>query len=98
MPPALTVVSCSVYSTLEMEAKGPPETSVDLQRTTLRYILENIILHNRRCENLKSYEEILGQQIVDQETHMTYRLACSSSLSVQVLGRYPYIDPALDHD
>jgi hypothetical protein len=31
------------------------ETSVDFQRATRRYIPEYISLHNRRCENLKSY-------------------------------------------
>jgi hypothetical protein len=32
------------------------ETSVDIQRTTRRYIPEDGTLHNHRCENLKSYE------------------------------------------
>jgi hypothetical protein len=31
------------------------ETSVDFQRTTRSYIPEDSILHNHRCENLKSY-------------------------------------------
>jgi hypothetical protein len=30
------------------------ETSVDFQPTKLRYIIEDRILHNYRCENLKS--------------------------------------------
>jgi hypothetical protein len=30
------------------------ETSVNFQQTTRRYIPEDRILHNRRCENLKS--------------------------------------------
>jgi hypothetical protein len=34
------------------------ETSVDFQRRTRRYIPENRILHNHRCENLKSYNII----------------------------------------
>jgi hypothetical protein len=42
-----------------MEAKFSPETSVDFQGTTRRYILECRTLHNRRCENLKSYNAIL---------------------------------------
>jgi hypothetical protein len=53
------------YSALETEAICSPETSVDFQWTTLRYIAEDITLHNHRCENLKSYKEILSQQIVD---------------------------------
>jgi hypothetical protein len=32
--------------------------SVDFQRTTLRYIPEEITLHNHRCENLKSYKSL----------------------------------------
>jgi hypothetical protein len=31
------------------------ETSVDFQRTTWRYVPEDITLHNQNCENLKSY-------------------------------------------
>jgi hypothetical protein len=36
-----------------MEAICSSETSVDFQRTTQRYIPEDITLHNHRCENLK---------------------------------------------
>jgi hypothetical protein len=35
------------------------ETSVDSQQTTRRYIPEDGTLHNRRCENLKSYIHIV---------------------------------------
>jgi hypothetical protein len=35
-----------------------PETSVELQRTTRRYIPEDRTLHNHRCENIKSYMKI----------------------------------------
>jgi hypothetical protein len=38
-----------------MEAISFSETSVDLQRITRRYILEDITLHNHRCENLNSH-------------------------------------------
>jgi hypothetical protein len=56
LPSAFTLVSCSAYSsTLKMEAIWSSETSVDFQRTTQRYIPEHSTLHNRRCENLKSY-------------------------------------------
>jgi hypothetical protein len=37
-----------------MEATYSSETSVDFQRTTWRYIPEEITLYNIRCENLKS--------------------------------------------
>jgi hypothetical protein len=38
-----------------MEAICSSETSVDFQRTTRRNIPVDRILHNNRCENLKSY-------------------------------------------
>jgi hypothetical protein len=52
---AFTLVSCSGYSsTLKMETVCSPETSIDFQRTTLRYIPENSTLRNHSCEDLKS--------------------------------------------
>jgi hypothetical protein len=42
-------------STLKMEATCSCETSVDFQRTTLRYIPEDRTLYNHCCENLKFY-------------------------------------------
>jgi hypothetical protein len=53
------LVSCWVYSTLKMEAACSSKTSVDFQRTTRRYITEYGTLHNKRCENLKSYTAIM---------------------------------------
>jgi hypothetical protein len=38
-----------------MEAIFSSETSVATQQTTRRHIPEDDILHNHRCENLKSY-------------------------------------------
>jgi hypothetical protein len=38
-----------------MEETCPSETSINFQRTTLNYIPEDSILHNRRWEGLKSY-------------------------------------------
>jgi hypothetical protein len=50
------LVSCLAYSsTLKMEAVCSSETSADFQRTTLNHIPVDKILHNHRCENLKSY-------------------------------------------
>jgi hypothetical protein len=37
-----------------MEATCSSETSVDFQQATRRYIPEDTILQNHRCENLKS--------------------------------------------
>jgi hypothetical protein len=42
-------------STLKMEAISSSETSVDFHRATRRYIPEDIILHDHRCENLKLF-------------------------------------------
>jgi hypothetical protein len=44
------ITPCSPLSTDASE-----ETSVDTQRTARRYIPEADTLHNHRCENLKSY-------------------------------------------
>jgi hypothetical protein len=52
LPPALTLVSCSTYSTLKNEAICSSETSVEFQLTTRPYIPEDNTLHNHRCENL----------------------------------------------
>jgi hypothetical protein len=42
-------------SRLKMKACSS-ETAVDFQRTTRRYIPEGRILHNYRCENIRSYK------------------------------------------
>jgi hypothetical protein len=49
------LIFCLNYSsTLKMEATCSSEAS-DFQLTTRRYIPEDRIIHNHRCENLKSY-------------------------------------------
>jgi hypothetical protein len=55
LSPAFTLVSCSAYSTLKMEAICSFETSADFQWTTQCYVPEDSTLHNHRCENLRSY-------------------------------------------
>jgi hypothetical protein len=58
LPPSFTLISCLAYSsTLKKEATCTSETSADFQWTALRYIPEDRILHNHRCENLKSFTE-----------------------------------------
>jgi hypothetical protein len=42
-----------------MEAKCSAETSVEFQRITLRYRLEDKTFNNHRCENLRSYQSSL---------------------------------------
>jgi hypothetical protein len=44
-----------LFFDLEDGATCSSETQVDFQRTTRRYIPGDSILHNHRCENLKSY-------------------------------------------
>jgi hypothetical protein len=54
LPPAFTLF-LAYSSTLKMKPICSSETSVDFQRTTQRYVTEDRILHNHRCENLISY-------------------------------------------
>jgi hypothetical protein len=55
LPPVFTLVSGSSYSSaLKKESICSFGTYVDFQRTTLRYMPDGI-LHNHRCENLKSH-------------------------------------------
>jgi hypothetical protein len=49
-----------ISSTLKMEAICSSETSVETQRTTQRHIPEDDTLHNHRCDNLKSYNDIIA--------------------------------------
>jgi hypothetical protein len=52
---AFTMVSRSAYSAaLKMETIYFSKMSIDFQRTTQRYVPEDSILYNHRCENLKS--------------------------------------------
>jgi hypothetical protein len=51
LPPAFTLVSCSAYLTLKMEAICSSETSVDIPRATRRYIPEDSTLHDDTCLN-----------------------------------------------
>jgi hypothetical protein len=48
-------LSWFIFPTVERGATYSSETSVDFQRTTRRYFLEERTLHNHRCENLKPY-------------------------------------------
>jgi hypothetical protein len=50
---AFTLVYCSAYSTLKMEAVCFSKTSVEFQWTKRRWIAEDSSLHNHHCENLK---------------------------------------------
>jgi hypothetical protein len=47
-----------------MEATRSSEMSGTTQRTTRRHIPEEDTLQNHRCENLKSYSEILNAQML----------------------------------
>jgi hypothetical protein len=53
-----------------MEATCSSETSVDFQRTTRRFITENIYLHNHRYENMRSYRiNITGNKRYNLSAH-----------------------------
>jgi hypothetical protein len=56
LPPAFTLVSCSVDSTLKTKVMYSSKTLANFHRTTWCYIPENSNLHNHHCENLKSYK------------------------------------------
>jgi hypothetical protein len=50
------LASCLAYSsTQKLELICSSEMSVNVPRATRRYIPEDMILHNNRCENLQSY-------------------------------------------
>jgi hypothetical protein len=52
----ILLVSSSAYSSpLKMEALPSSEILTDFQRTTWRYMQEDSILPNHRCEYLESY-------------------------------------------
>jgi hypothetical protein len=55
-----TLLSCMAYSPIQkMEATCSSETSVNLQRSTRRYIPEDRTLHNHRCDTLKSCKTVI---------------------------------------
>jgi hypothetical protein len=49
----ISIVKIKEYA--QIEEKYSSETSVNFQRTTRRYIPEDITLHAHLCENLNSY-------------------------------------------
>jgi hypothetical protein len=82
LPSAFTLASCSAYSsTPKMNTICSSETSIDCQRATRCYILEDITLRNYRCETLKSYVLILSREqlIVQQIKYETVESSCASS-------------------
>jgi hypothetical protein len=52
--PALLVTYLACTSTLNMEAVGSSETSVNLYQITWGHILEDSTFHSHRCENIRS--------------------------------------------
>jgi hypothetical protein len=48
---------------LKMEATSSFETPIYFKRTTRRYNPQDGILHNERCDNLKSYTVLIGLAI-----------------------------------
>jgi hypothetical protein len=75
LPHDFTLFSCSFYSSaLKMEAMCSSETSVGFQQTTRRYIPEDNILHNHRCENLKSYvrNDVLDVHLTELDPYLRF--------------------------
>jgi hypothetical protein len=64
LPPAFSLVSWSVCSTLKREALDYSDMSLDFQQTTWRYILEDNNLHDRRCEIVTSYLKLKLNSVV----------------------------------
>jgi hypothetical protein len=63
------MVSCLAYSlVLKMEAIYPSETSDDFQRTTWRYIPDDINFHNHHWKNLRSMELDFASHLTSYET------------------------------
>jgi hypothetical protein len=54
------LVSCLAYSSaLKIEAICSSETSIDFHGTSRSYIPKDRTLHTHRCENFKSYVNII---------------------------------------
>jgi hypothetical protein len=64
---AFSLVSCSAYSAVKMEAICSSEISTDFQRTTQRYISEVC------CENLTSYIKVINYEF--DQCRMKYLLS-----------------------
>jgi hypothetical protein len=95
LPPAFTLVSCSAYSNLKMEAICFSETSVDIQWTARRYIPLDSALHTRKMyrylkwggADSHGYPSILTENLVDRNISpkMSCRLTHNALLLVLAL-------------
>jgi hypothetical protein len=90
------LVSCLVYFlTLKMEATCSFETSVDVQRTTRRYIQEDITLHDHCYENLElyRYKDYLFQDVTLQDnlvdSYQSFAGTCCLHLKAEESLLYP---------
>jgi hypothetical protein len=68
-----------------MEAIFSSETSVDFQRTTRRYIPEDVTLHNHRCENRKSYktQDLATEMVLHKHCFVRHMYWSSAALAGQ---------------
>jgi hypothetical protein len=71
LPPNFTLVSCSAYSTLKMQAICSSETSADFQRTTWHYIPEDSTLKFYRAD-----ERITSSGVVEWFADLLYNWGC----------------------
>jgi hypothetical protein len=80
-----------------MEAICSTETSVATEQTTWRHIPEYDILHNHRCENLKSYNEcfcFLIPFMQQLQLHDGVQCLSSNELYIQLLYLASYLGPS----
>jgi hypothetical protein len=86
LPPDFTLVYCLAYSSaMKKEAICTSKTTVDIQRTTRRYIPEDSTLHNQLCENIKAYVKIYSCLKIK---YSLYHTMYSCSLTFIVNGNF----------
>jgi hypothetical protein len=75
-----------------MKSTCSSDTSVKLQRTKRRYIPEDRILHNQRCEKLKSYNFPYNFtcSLPSRNINHCVRNACSINVAIWVEGIASY--------
>jgi hypothetical protein len=66
-PACLLIFAEPISSTLKMEAICSSEASIETQRATRCHIPEDDTLHNHRCENLKSFLDLITLTIFDED-------------------------------
>jgi hypothetical protein len=84
--PAFMLVSCSAYLAQKMEVICSSETSVDFQRTTRRYIPEDILFALPHSFNAKGLSDVLEVSCVHLYSHLRGELCKEKSLCSRQRG------------